>query len=161
MPKADLSAALDGSLKPIDYTDANPSWAWTAGGAISTADELATYVDALVDGGLLDAEMQKTRMDSIQPIAPGAPVSYGLGIAQFAPNLFGHDGQLPGFSSFMARDSEDQNTIIIFANLSASPVDGENAAVVLGKTVIAALYGASAVPGGDPAGAPTGATPSG
>lgn len=159
VPEADLPAALDGSLKPIDYTDSNPSWAWTAGGAISTADELATYAEALVDGGLLDAQMQKTRMDSLQPIAPGAPVSYGLGIAQFAPNLYGHDGQLPGFSSFMARDSQDENTIIIFANLSASPVDGENAAVVLGKAVIAALYGSSAVPGGDPAGAPA-STPS-
>lgn len=100
-------------------------------------------------------------MDSLQPIAPGAPVSYGLGIAQFAPDLYGHDGQLPGFSSFMARDAKAGNTIIIFANLSASPVDGENAAVVLGKAVIGALYGSSAVPGGDPAGASAGATPSG
>lgn len=161
VPKADLPAALDGSLAPLNYTDSNPSWAWTAGGAISTAEDLATYAEALVDGGLLDAEMQQTRMDSLQPIAPGAPVSYGLGIAQFAPDLYGHDGQLPGFSSFMARDAKAGNTIIIFANLSASPVDGENAAVVLGKAVIGALYGSSAVPGGDPAGASAGATPSG
>lgn len=160
VPEADLPAALDGSLKPLNYTDSNPSWAWTAGGAISTADELATYAEALVDGGLLDAQMQKTRMDSLQPIAPGAPVSYGLGIAQFAPDLYGHDGQLPGFSSFMARDAEAGNTIIIFANLSATPVDGENAAVVLGKAVIGALYGPSAVPGGDPAGTSASATPS-
>ena len=37
-------------------------------------------------------------------------------------------------------------------NLSASPVDGDNAAVVLAKAVIATLYGSSVVPGGDPAG---------
>ena len=55
----------------------------------------------------------------------------------------------------MVRDAGKGNTIIIGTNLSASPVGGENAAVVLGKAVIAAMYGSSAVPGGDPAGAPS------
>lgn len=151
VPKDQLPAALDGSLKPIDYTDSNPSWAWTAGGAISTVDELATYVEAMVDGRLLDAEYQKTRLDSIQPLAPGSPVGYGLGIARFTTNLYGHDGQLPGYSTFMARDAERGITIVLGTNLSASPVSGTNAAVVLAEVVIADLYGASAVPGGDPA----------
>src|SRR3954471_24451787 len=78
VPAADLSKALDGTLKPIDMTDANPSWAWTAGGAISTPDELANYVEAMVGGGLLDAATQKTRMDSFVPINPSKPaVKYG------------------------------------------------------------------------------------
>jgi D-alanyl-D-alanine carboxypeptidase len=142
VPAANLSAALDGTLKPINETDSSPSWAWTAGGAISTPDDLAVYVKALVGGGLLDAKTQQIRLDSVIPSDPSRPdgIGYGLGIARFAPNIYGHDGQLPGFSTFMVYDSEQDTTIIIGANLSASPVDGQNASVVLGKTVISIRY---------------------
>lgn len=155
VPDDQLSAALAGTLAPINNTDMNPSWAWTAGGATSTPTDLATYVEAMVDGGLLDEQYQKLRLASGKPIGGGGATtpSYGLGIVEFVPGLFGHDGQLPGYSSFMARDTDRGITIILAANLSASPVTGENAAVVLGKAVIAELYGADAVPGGDPAGA--------
>ena len=54
----------------------------------------------------------------------------------------------------MAYNIDTGDTIIIGTNLSASPVDGQNAAVVVGKSIIGTLYGASAVPG-DPAAAPT------
>ncbi|WP_207835986.1 serine hydrolase domain-containing protein [Williamsia soli] len=156
VPAALLPDALNGTLKPLNQTDANPSWAWTAGGAISTPTDLATYVKALVRGGLLDDETQKLRLDSVQSMTSGTPsgVGYGLGIAQFAPGIFGHDGQLPGFSTFMAYNIDTGDTIIIGTNLSASPVDGENAAVVVAKSIIGTLYGKSAVPG-DPAAAPT------
>jgi D-alanyl-D-alanine carboxypeptidase len=148
VPADQLPDALDGTLLPIDDTDANPSWAWTAGGAISTADDLAIYVKAMVGGGLLDEATQKIRMDSVRPLSESS--GYGLGLAQFGP-MYGHDGQLPGFSSFMVYDPEADTTIILATNLSASPVDGENAAVVLGKAVMAQLYGQSAVAGADPA----------
>ncbi|MBP2386362.1 serine hydrolase domain-containing protein [Paeniglutamicibacter kerguelensis] len=164
VPAADLPAALDGTLKPLNYTDANPSWAWTAGGAISTPEDLAVYVKALVTGGLLDAKTQKLRMDSIQPTVAGQPngVGYGLGIAEFAPGILGHDGQLPGYSSFMVYNNDTDDTIIVGTNLAASPVDGQNAAVVLAKSIIATLYGAADVPGGNPATPQSGSpTPSG
>jgi D-alanyl-D-alanine carboxypeptidase len=156
VPKAEQAAALDGSLKPLNETDANPSWGWTAGGGISTPADLATYVKALVGGGLLDKQMQKVRLNSIRPVVPGQKggVGYGLGIAQFAPNIFGHDGQLPGFSSFMVYDAKTGDTVIISANLSASPVTGENAAVELGKVVLGTLYGNAIVPKGDAAAPP-------
>ena len=148
VPADQLPAALDGSLLPLNYTDSNPSWAWTAGGAVSTPADLATYVKAMVGGGLLDEATQKVRMESIQPIAPGSTggVGYGLGIAQFAPGILGHDGQLPGFSSFMAYNIDTGDTIIVALNLSASPVDGQNAAVVVGKSIIGTLYGAAELP---------------
>ena len=147
VPKDQLAAALDGKLKPLDETDSSPSWAWTAGGAISTAEDLATYVKAMVGGGLLDAKMQKIRFDSIRPITSGA--GYGLGIAQFGP-MFGHDGQLPGFSSFMAYDPKTETTLIIGANLSAEPTHGANAATELAKAAMGVLYGKAMSPG-DPA----------
>jgi D-alanyl-D-alanine carboxypeptidase len=155
VPEAEQAAALDGSLKPNLYTDDNPSWAWTAGSAISTPSELATYARALGTGkGLLSPRMQKVRMNSIQPLAPGAPVGYGIGIAQFAPGIVGHDGQVPGYSSFMAYDVKTGDVIIIAVNLSASPVTGENAAVEVAKGVLGTLYGSRVVPKENPAGDP-------
>jgi D-alanyl-D-alanine carboxypeptidase len=148
VPKDKLAAALAGTFKPLNYTDASPSWAWTAGGATSTAGELATYVKALVGGGLLDARMQKIRLDSIRPITSGA--GYGLGIAQFGP-MYGHDGQLPGFSSFMAYDPNTRTTLIIGANLSAEPTHGANAATELAKAAMGVLYGPAVAAPGDPA----------
>ncbi|MEO6826140.1 MAG: serine hydrolase domain-containing protein [Microbacteriaceae bacterium] len=153
VPAAQLPAALNGTLKPLNQTDANPSWAWTAGGAISTPDDLAVYVKALVHGGLLNAKMQKLRLNSFLPIAPGQPkgLGYGLGIVEFAPGIIGHDGQLPGYSTFMAYNNTTGDTIIVATNLAASPVDGNNAAVVVAKTILATLYGSSVVPKSDPA----------
>ena len=148
VPKDKLGAALDGTFKPLNETDSSPSWAWTAGGAISTAGELATYVKTLVGGGLLDAKMQKIRFDSVRPITSGA--GYGLGIAQFGP-MYGHDGQLPGFSSFMAYDPKTQTTLIIGANLSAEPTHGANAATELAKAAMGVLYGSAVAPPADPA----------
>jgi len=148
VPKDKLAAALNGTFKPLNETDSSPSWAWTAGGATSTAGDLATYVRALVGGGLLDAKMQKVRFDSIRPITSGA--GYGLGIAQFGP-MYGHDGQLPGFSSFMAYDPKTQTTLIIGANLSAEPTRGANAATELAKVAMKLLYGSALSVSGDPA----------
>jgi D-alanyl-D-alanine carboxypeptidase len=143
VPKAQQAAALNGTLRPLNYTTANPSWAWTAGGAISTPHDLAVYVKALVGGGLLDKKMQQLRLNSIKPTDPGLPsgVGYGLGIAQFAPHILGHDGQIPGFSSFMAYDLKTHDTIVIGANLAASAVTGENAAVEVAKQIIGTLFG--------------------
>ncbi len=148
VPPAQLPAALDGRLKPINDTNANPSWGWTAGGAISTVGDLARYVKALVGGGLLSQRMQRLRLHSIRPSVPGQKggAGYGLGIVRFAPGIFGHDGQIPGYSSFMVYNLRTHDTIIIMTNLAASPVDGENAAVVVAKTVIGTLYGSSDLP---------------
>jgi D-alanyl-D-alanine carboxypeptidase len=154
LPPADQSAAVAGTLRPADHTDDNPSWGWTAGAAISTVGDLATYGKALVGGGLLDPATQKLRLDSIRPTNPDQPAAagYGLGIARFGP-LLGHDGQLPGFMTFMGHDPATDTTIVIAANLSAVP-SGEGAALTLLKAILPVLYPGTAVPGGDPAAAP-------
>ena len=158
LPEADQPLALDGRLLPNNETMANPSWGWTAGGAISTVDNMRTYVEALVDGGLLDAATQKIRMDSIVPSNPAAPsAGYGLGIAQF-DKLYGHDGQIPGYMTFMGHDPESGLTIVIATNLATIP-NGEGSALAILKGLIPIFYPNAVVPG-DPAAAP-GATGSG
>lgn len=146
LPPEQVPAALDGTLKPVNQTNASPSYALAAGGVISKVDDMAVFMESLVGGTLLDEKTQKLQLDSVEPINPEQPngAGYGLGIIQFGPTLFGHDGQIPGYSSLMARDATQDTTIIIVTNLSASPVNGANAATgVLGKPVREAVFGTS------------------
>lgn len=158
LPAAEQPLALNGTLKPNNETDANPSWAWTAGGAISTMGDLATYVRALVGGGLLDPQMQQIRLSSITPTDPGNPAAagYGLGIARFGPELTGHDGQIPGFMTFMGHDPSSGLTITIGTNLATVPT-GEGSALTILKAIMPVFYGTGSVPGADPAAAPSSA----
>ncbi|WP_420124532.1 serine hydrolase domain-containing protein [Nakamurella sp.] len=149
--------ALDGRLLPNNETMANPSWAWTAGGAISTVQDMKTYVEAMVDGGLLDPATQKIRMDSVEGSGAGSTAGYGLGIAKF-DKLYGHDGQIPGFMTFMGHDPESGLTIVIATNLATIP-NGEGSALAILKGLIPIFYPNAVIPG-DPAAAP-GATGSG
>jgi D-alanyl-D-alanine carboxypeptidase len=140
LPEDELAAALSGESEPSDVTDANPSWGWTAGAAISTAGDLATYVEAMIGGGLLSTELQAVRLDSIQPVDSNNPRSarYGLALAQLGP-LLGHDGSLPGFQSVMGHDPETGLTMIVFTNLQAAP-DGTQTANLIAQTLIPVLY---------------------
>ncbi|MFN8644356.1 MAG: serine hydrolase domain-containing protein [Candidatus Binatia bacterium] len=67
------AAARAGTLAPIDFTDVNPSWAWAAGGVVSTARDLTTWIEALAGGRLLDAAHQRAWRDSVQPNDPDQP----------------------------------------------------------------------------------------
>lgn len=112
LPPEVQAAARAGTLEPIDTTDTNPSWAWTAGAGISTARDLADCVEELVDGCLLSPHLQQQRIDSVQPADPDDPASagYGLALARFGP-LYGHTGELPGTNSFMGHDPDRDITV--------------------------------------------------
>ena len=64
------AAARAGTLLPKDYTEVNHSNAAAAGGVISTADDLATWIKALVGGRVLDADYQHRWLDSLQARGP-------------------------------------------------------------------------------------------
>jgi len=140
LPEDVQMAARAGTLAPTDVTGENPSWAFTAGAGISTAPDLARYVEALVSGGLLSPELQKQRIDSVRQIVPGDPASpgYGLALAQFGP-VYGHSGELPGYNSFIGHDPKRKITIVTWASTAPAP-DGRGPAVELAKAVIAGLY---------------------
>jgi CubicO group peptidase (beta-lactamase class C family) len=141
LPPEQQAQAEAGRLHPSDVTDENPSWGWTAGSAISTADDLARYSRALAGGGLLSSQMQAQRLASMQPTDPANPTgaSLGLGLAKIGP-LFGFIGDIPGFNSFAGHDPNRDITVITWASLSASP-DGRPPAAELGKAIISQLYG--------------------
>lgn len=122
LPKAQQAAAEAGTLKPHDVTNANPSWGWAAGGVISTAGDLAIYAQHLVGGGLLNAEYQKKRLDSLRVVDPSNPQHgrYGYALLQIG-NLIGHNGSLPGYQSFIAYNPTNKTTLVVCTNLQNSP----------------------------------------
>ncbi len=150
LPAAEQAAAATGALLPRDVTLNNPSWAWAAGAAISTGADLTRYATALVDGGLLDAKTQQTRMDSVQPIQvpDGADIGYGLALARFGP-LYGHDGQIPGYNTFMGHDPVRKNTVIVLTSLFAG-ANGKQPANQMASAIIQALYGRALIPSTSP-----------
>jgi D-alanyl-D-alanine carboxypeptidase len=140
LPKEMQAAARAGMLAPGDQTDANPSWGWAAGAGISTADDLVTWVQALVGGKLLNADLQARRLASVVTIDPNNPnsASYGWAIAKFG-NLYGHTGELPGYNSFMGHDPVNGVTLVVWANL-APTVDGHDPATMIAAALIGMLY---------------------
>ena len=138
LPAAMQAAARARTLKPNDYTDANPSWGWAAGAGISSANDLVTWVRALVSGQLLNTEMQKKRLASVQSTNPDT-AQYGLGIAKFGGKLYGHTGELPGFNSFMGHDPDNGVTLVVWTNL-APTVDGRDPASEIAKSLIGQIY---------------------
>src|SRR5262249_45570829 len=67
------AAARAGTLLPKDYTGVNHSNAAAAGGVISTGDDLATWIKALVAGRVLDPAYQRRWLDSLKPEDPSKP----------------------------------------------------------------------------------------
>src|SRR5512132_3029181 len=115
------AAARAGTLKPDDCTGQNPSYATAAGGVISTADDLATWMRALVGGKVLNADYQRQWLESPEPEDPsklgGQEYGYGIALTKFGPNkVYFHGGELPGFNSFMGYDPVNAVTLIIWTN---------------------------------------------
>ena len=129
----DIQAAVRaGTLKPDDCTGQNSSYASAAGGAISTANDLAIWIKALVGGKVLNADYQRHWLDSLQPEDPSKPEGqkYGYGISQISwgPNtIYFHGGEMPGFNSKISCDPTNKLTLIIWTNLTVS-LDGQQTA---------------------------------
>lgn len=138
------AAARAGTLLPVDATSDNPSYATAAGGAISTAADLADWMAALVGGEVFDATFQQQWLDALTPQDPAAPEGqkYGYGITEiaFGPNrMYFHGGEMPGFNSFMGHDPVNDVTLVVWSNLTLS-LDSEHPANSLMVKILDAIY---------------------
>jgi len=138
------AAARAGTLLPKDYTGVNPSVAAAAGGVISTADDLATWIKALVAGRVLDPAYQRQWLDSLKPEDPSKPKGqkYGYGIAQLSwgPNtIYFHGGETPGYNSKISYDPANDMTLIVWTNLTVS-LDDQQTANSLWVKVLDQIY---------------------
>src|SRR5213592_1883828 len=138
------AAARASTLLPKDYTEVNHSFAAAAGGVISNADDIASWIKALVGGRGLDPAYQRRWLDSLKPEDPNKPEGqkYGYGIAQFSwgPNtIYFHGGETPGYNSKISHDPANDMTLIVWTNLPVS-LDGQQTANTLWVKVLDQIY---------------------
>jgi D-alanyl-D-alanine carboxypeptidase len=93
--------------------DSIASAAWAAGSLTSTTGELATFFDALFSGKLVSTA-------ALAEMIEGGPHGYGLGLGILdhpsGTRFYGHDGGIPGYTSFAAFDPNTGNTVVVLTN---------------------------------------------
>ncbi|WP_308465660.1 serine hydrolase domain-containing protein [Rathayibacter soli] len=139
------AAAATGTLKPNNVTVQSPSWSWAAGGVISSAKDLMTWAHVLGSSKLLGGTLHQAWLNDLNPIDPSNTANgpqYGLGIEQirFGSNrVYFHEGELPGFNTFVATDPAHGVTFVVWTNLALSP-DGQPTAKAIAGSLISQLY---------------------
>jgi D-alanyl-D-alanine carboxypeptidase len=144
----ELGAQVDaGTVAPKDFTDVNHSFAYAAGGVISTAADLATFFEAFIGGEVLDAEYTRILLDSVKPELPDMPNSYygyGLAAVRWAGNdIPYHSGETVGFNSFAGYDPTNDVTLVVWTNMPVSPETEHLTANDLMLQVLAQTYAIS------------------
>jgi D-alanyl-D-alanine carboxypeptidase len=142
LPADLLAQAEAGTLLPNDQTDANPSWAWSAGAGISTIGDLATLIEAIVGGDLLDPELQEQRLQNVVPPDPASTSAYGWGIIRSATGFYEHGGLINGYNSYSGYDPVNKVTVVLWTNLSTAAT-GAPPAATIAKDLIDQIYGAA------------------
>lgn len=113
----------------LNLAGTNASWAWSAGGIISSAADLARFADALFTGALLSPE-SGLRMFTFQDRGEGE-LTFGFGVFRVdtpSGRVFGTDGDSGGYSAMLVRVLEAHLTAVVLQNWW--PNDGETRAVV-------------------------------
>src|ERR687894_696788 len=112
--------------EPLNATDWNPSWGWTAGAMISTVEDLLVYGRALGTGeGLLPPEQQAERLNSFlsEDLPPNsADRAYGLGLGR-EYGWIGHTGTNPGYNTTVYYSPELDATMVVETNSDISSGD--------------------------------------
>jgi D-alanyl-D-alanine carboxypeptidase len=102
----------------VDTSLLTPSWAWAAGGVVSTPDDIATFYRALLGGRLLEPEQLDQMTATVAAYSPTQ--RYGLGIAQFPSpcgKLWGNGGDIVGYNSSAYASKDGKRQFVLFVNL--------------------------------------------
>jgi D-alanyl-D-alanine carboxypeptidase len=82
-----------------EMTDWNMSQGWSAGGVISTVDDMHVFIDALVGGDLFQsAETLLLMQETVEP-NHSLYLAYGIGLGLKGEDIWGHGGQTLGYAS--------------------------------------------------------------
>lgn len=104
----------EGEERTVDVTRQNPSWISSGGDMISTAQDLHTFISALVGGKLLPAELL-AEMYTTHP-----KVGYGLGVfvqrTDGGPTVISHNGGHGGHAALMYSTADGSRTLTAALN---------------------------------------------
>lgn len=107
----------------VDETAFPASLAGTAGGLVSTGEDITAFVTALLSGRLLSGESLREMKQSVPQ--PGTVIGYGLGLASFTLScgvtLWGHGGDLEGYHSLMVKPAEPADAPALSVTFTQSP----------------------------------------
>jgi D-alanyl-D-alanine carboxypeptidase len=96
--------------------DSIASSAWAAGSLTSTTGELATFFDALFADKLVSPA-------ALDEMTEAGPDGYGLGLGILdhpsGTRFYGHDGGIPGYTSFAAFDPSTGDAVVVLTNNDA------------------------------------------
>ncbi|RLP73049.1 class A beta-lactamase-related serine hydrolase [Mycetocola manganoxydans] len=115
--------AADGSLAcdtPKDQTLLSSSLAFTAGGVVSTLDDMNAYVRSFATSALLDDDLKDDAWKTVS-LSTDAPnwQQFGPGGLQMGP-LRGQAGYIPGHISAMLSDPATGLTVVVMLNNSTA-----------------------------------------
>lgn len=117
-PGLPADTAFAGPARPAGYVDTtriNMSTEWAAGGIVSTLHDWARFDTALMSGKLLPPAQLKEMKTTVAEES-GNPNRYGLGLEKkitACGTVWGHDGQVPGYSSWAYTDDTGQRTVSV------------------------------------------------
>ena len=109
-------AYLIGAESLLDVTALSRSWAWAAGGMVSTAEDLSRFYRALLNGRLLTPALLRAMLTTV-PITPG--FRYGLGIAVVdlpCGTAIGHDGGDAGTQTWALTSVDLRDQVVMVVN---------------------------------------------
>jgi D-alanyl-D-alanine carboxypeptidase len=118
---------LSKDAEPVNTTEWNPSWAWAAGGIISTVEDMLLYGRAMGTGkGLLPPQQQTERLDSfVRDLPPfnqppiNGEFGYGLGLT-YDRGWIGHVGDIPGYNTVLIYHPDLDATVLVEVNSDIS-----------------------------------------
>jgi D-alanyl-D-alanine carboxypeptidase len=112
---------------PVDVSDEPAWWAWSAGGIVSTADDVQRFFAELLQGRFLGPRALREMLT----LLPAGRIRYGLGILA-APTscgpAWGHSGNAQGTIT-LAWNTEDASRQLVLV-VNAYPLSGELEAAV-------------------------------
>lgn len=121
-------AAIGATIAPgTDTTDWTVSWGQAGGGMYSTIADLGRWAATGLGTDLLPPDLAAARLTG-QKIPEG---SYGLGLGIYGNGWIGHTGQIIGWESVVAYNTETGATFVAIVNETGSALAAEAVALQL------------------------------
>jgi len=148
-PGTPAGTAFAGQARPAGYVDTtsiNASTEWAAGNMVSTTQDWARFDSALLSGKLLPPAELKEMRTTVAEESEFPDRRYGLGLEQVTTpcgTVWGHNGQVPGYSSEAYTDDSGKRTVSIFTStiFGHIPPQAVTAKKALITTAVCAMLG--------------------